>query len=219
MAKKEYLIFVGIAMATLGIANIPGIYQASSNWKTGISGQLDKPANQLMRGIATNSGTDWIADDQEAFARAVEEFIGHVEVVRKHAEAVGGTVESIAKMYMDYWLSIGSLILSVAPMIFALWALAKVPHPAVSIPARIAKAVIGVMVVVSVAMFVDAVRDFLNTANNIFSAVLGAGSTMRLATLAPTGTAAVNFTDSKITWTPPSQFVEPNRPTPAPHGP
>ena len=205
-------------MAGLGIANIPGIYQASSNWKTGISGQLDKPANQLMRGIQTDSGKDWIAEDQEAFARAVEEFIRHVEVVRKHAEAVGGTVESIAKMYMDYWLSIGSLILSVAPMIFALWALEKVPHPAVSVPARIAKALVGLMVIVSVAMFVDAVRDFLNAANNIFTAVLGGGNTMRLATLAPSGTAAVDFKDAKVSWTPPSRFVEPNRPSPAPYG-
>jgi hypothetical protein len=218
VARKEYLLVIAVAMASLGIANIPDIYQASANWRSGISGQLDKPANQLMRGIATDSGKDWIAEDQEAFARAVEEFIGHVEVVRKHAEAVGGSVEGIAKMYMSYWTSIGSLVIAILPLILALWALSHVPHPAVSTPARIAKMLVGVAAIVTVGMFVDAVMDFMKAANNILSAVLGAGAVVQLATLAPTGTSAINFKDSKIEWTRPSQFVEPRRTGAAPYG-
>ncbi|GAA2441386.1 hypothetical protein GCM10010191_66990 [Actinomadura vinacea] len=218
VARKEYLLVIAAAMAALGIAHIPDMYQASANWRTGISGPLDKPANQLMRGISTDSGKDWIAEDQEAFARAVDEFIVHVETVRKHAEAVGSSVESVAKMYMSYWTSIGSLVIAVLPLVFSLWALAKVPHPAVSVPARIAKMLVGVSCIVTVGMFVDAVMDFLKAANNIMSAVLGAGAAVQLATLAPTGGSAINFKEAKIEWTRPSSFTEPRRTAPAPYG-
>ncbi|MEU6751131.1 hypothetical protein ABZ914_33385 [Spirillospora sp. NPDC046719] len=218
VARKEPLIVIAIVAASVGVANVPGMYQAAANWRARISGDLDKPANQMMRGLQADSGKDWIADDQEAFARAVDEFIRQLETCRKYAEACGGAVESVAKAYTSYWTALGDMAVAILPAFLTLWALQRVPYPPTSIGARIAATTLALAVIAAVGNLVYGLTQFLNAAKNIMSTLLAGGAVLQLRNLKPSGASAIEFADAKIDWSPPSAYKEPRRTAPSPYG-
>ncbi|GAA2149933.1 hypothetical protein [Actinomadura napierensis] len=218
VARKEPLIVIAIVAAAVGVANVPGMYQAASNWRARISGDLDKPANQTMRGLQTDSGKDWIADDQEAFARAVDDFVRQLETCRKYAEACGGAVESVAKAYTSYWTALGDMAVAILPAFLTLWALQRVPYPPTSIGARIAATALALGVIAAVGNLVYGLTQFLSAAKNIMSTLLAGGAVLQLRNLKPSGASAIAFKDAKIDWSPPSTYKEPRRTSPSPYG-
>ncbi|WP_116022193.1 hypothetical protein [Thermomonospora umbrina] len=217
VGRLEYLIIAGVAIAATAVANVPGMYSAASNWRSRISSELDKPGNQQMQALKTASAKDWIADDQKAFASAVDAFISDLETCRKYAEAVGGAVDSVAGSYTKYWTSLGNLVGSAFALLIPLTIYKLLPTPA-GVIARIISATIGIMVVACIINMTAALQSFISAASNVFSQLTVGGRVIQLENLKPTGGAAIKFNDAKINWSPPSTYVEPKRNQPAPYG-
>ncbi|NUR84040.1 MAG: hypothetical protein HOY71_08130 [Nonomuraea sp.] len=117
-----------VIVAGTAIANEPGMAQAASNWKNGISARLDDGVKQLLPQLTTASRNGWTALDQQEFERVVWLFHREIGVLRGVLGDVGSMVDEVAAGYRSYWLKIGSLTMSALTLLLFAKRLQAVPH-------------------------------------------------------------------------------------------
>ncbi|MFI7130778.1 hypothetical protein ACIBQ1_34160 [Nonomuraea sp. NPDC050153] len=128
LGKISIWVAPAVAIAGTAIANEPGMAQAASNWKHGISGRLDDGVKQLLAQVVTTSRDGWVARDQQEFERVVWLLHREIGVLRGVLGDVGGMMDEIAAGYRSYWLKVGSLAASTFTLLLFAKRLQSSPH-------------------------------------------------------------------------------------------
>jgi uncharacterized protein YukE len=215
-ARLERLIITGVFMSATAIANVPGMGSAAANWRSRISGELDKAGNNLMSDIASMSGKDWIADDQKAFVSTVEKFKSELETARKYVDQIGETVDELGDTYRAYWIAIGSMIIAAIIALIVYKAMQFTPQGAVM--GQLLSKALGVLVVGFIAATTAGLVSTLESAGGVFQTIFGGSSFVQMFNLKPTGSSKIDFKKAVIDTGPPSTWLEPKRNKPARYG-
>jgi uncharacterized protein YukE len=165
-AKLEKLILTGVFISVTAVANVPAMGSAAANWRSRISGELDKAGNNLMSDIASMSGKNWIADDQKAFVSTVEKFKSELETARKYVDQIGETVDELGDTYRAYWIAIGSMIIAAIIALIVYKAMQFTPQGAVM--GQLLSKALGVLVVGFIATTTAGLVSTLESAGGVF---------------------------------------------------
>ncbi|MFC4120077.1 hypothetical protein [Nonomuraea zeae] len=200
-----------VAAATIAgtaVANEPGMAQAASNWKHGISGRLDDGIKQLLPQLVNTSRAGWVALDQQEFERVVWLFHREIGVLRGVLGDVGGMMDEVAAGYRGYWLKIASLCVTAGTLLMFAKRLQASPHTALwggLLEKFIASGLNGAVAVLTL---------------TLVSSMRGAGEVMativkkdhQFSYVAPAGPGKINFAQAAIDVNAFPSFQAPARP-------
>ncbi|MFI6538462.1 hypothetical protein ACIBHY_38825 [Nonomuraea sp. NPDC050547] len=121
-----------IAIAGGMVANEPGMAQAASNWKNGVSARLDDGIKQLLPQLISTSKDGWIARDREEFERVLWVFHREIGALRSTLGDVGGMIDEVAASYRSFWLRMANLAVAAATLLIFSKRLQMVPQTAMA---------------------------------------------------------------------------------------
>jgi hypothetical protein len=212
-ASMSQMLLFGVAIATTAFANVPGMGDASANW-TAIAARLDAGVKLPLNDALTQARSEWIAEDRQAFDTAVATFQGDTEATRKFFDQIEKSLDDIGDAYRDYWFELALLaavLLTLLLMAFAMLFTPLAPY---------GKAMLewlGTAATAIIAFFTKRLGTFLALIGGTLAT--GAKGMVQLFNIKPTGSAAIQFSKSEITYKSPSVWLEPKKTQPAPYTP
>ncbi|MFC4006062.1 hypothetical protein ACFOY2_02430 [Nonomuraea purpurea] len=195
-ARLEPSIVVGLLATVPAVANVPGIWTTASNLQAGAGGQLDKGVNNLLTHLITASGTNWVAEDQKAFAATTERLRSHVDAFRTNVQWVAGHVDSIGDGFAVYWGAAAKIAQETYLRLIALQALSLAPQTRVA--ARVAMRTTAAQSNASLAAATGQLQRFLGSLGlkgvmGGLAAAMGGSAALQLAFMRPDGSAKIDF--------------------------
>ncbi|MEU6715407.1 hypothetical protein ABZ897_28415 [Nonomuraea sp. NPDC046802] len=195
-ARLEPSIVIGLLATVPAVANVPGIWTTASNLQAGAGGRLDKGVNNLITNLINTSGTNWVAEDQKAFAAAAELLRSHVDAFRTNVQWVAGHVDSIGDGFVVYWAAAAKIAQETYLRLVALHALALVPQTRVA--ARVAMRRTAAQANASLAASTGQLQRFLGSLGlkdvlGGMAAAMGGSAAVQLAFMRPDGSAKIDF--------------------------
>jgi hypothetical protein len=203
-----------VVVAGTAIANEPGMAQAASNWKNGISARLDDGVKQLLPQLIAASRTGWIALDQQEFERVVALFHREIGSLRSILGDVGGMVDEVAAGYRGYWVKLATLGATTLTLLMFAKQLQTLPHTKLYgglLEKFVASGLNGAVAVLTLTLI-----SSLRAAGDIMSTVVKKDH--QFAYIRPSGAAKVDFRQATIDASKYPSFQAPAKPGDLPSG-
>lgn len=181
-------------IVSMVVANEPGMAQAASNWKNGISGRLDDGVKQLLPQLTAASRNGWVALDQQEFERVVVLFHQEIGVLRGVLGDIGGIMDEVAAGYRSYWLKVSGLAATAMTMLMFAKRLQGVPHTAAW--GGVLEKFVATTVNGAVAVFTLTLVSGIRGAGEIMATM--AKKSHQFGYVAPSGPGKINFTQAAI---------------------
>jgi hypothetical protein len=206
------LLALAIPVASTAVVNVPGIGDASANW-VAIAGRLDGGVKTPMSDVFSKVRESWIADDSVAFTQAATVFQGDTEATRTFLSQIEKCLDDFGDSVRDYWIEIGAIVAMILVALLA-WA-ALLVSPIAPWAKGIMEAIGGAAAAAIVTM-TSVLGAFMAVAAGTLA--LGGKGMLQMYNLKPSGDATIDFSQAKIDWKPPTQWLEPTVQTPKPYG-
>ncbi|MFG1703418.1 WXG100 family type VII secretion target [Nonomuraea sp. M3C6] len=187
---SPYLIPVA-AIAAMAVADEVGMAQAASVWKFGMGARLDDGVKNLMPQILATSKSGWIAQDQEEFARVQAAFHAEIGVLRNTFNEIGGVVDEVAAGFRNYWLQLGSTVVSATTLLIGVIRMKFSPVPMVSAAGMILEHLVGTMMVSIVTVFTGLLGSMLKNGVDVLGTLFKKAH--QFGFVLPPGAAAIDF--------------------------
>jgi phage-related protein len=207
----EFAIMIAVTVA----ADVPGMGDVQAAWNT-ISAGLDGEVKKALGDATRYASSVWIAEDRQYFDDAVDQFQQDTEKTRKYFDQIEKSVDDTADAFRGCWFEIGVLaVLVFAALIATLFA--SILSPIGWAWVQFIRERIGMLATIAISLIVKRFGAFLAfVAGTLMTSGKGV---IQLFNVKPTGGGAINFTQARISWTAPSQYLEPKKMTPTPYAP
>jgi hypothetical protein len=203
---SPYLIAVA-AIVAVGAADEFAMAEAANVWKFGMSARLDDGVKNLMPQILATSKSGWIAEDQEEFARVQALFHQEIGALRNTFSEIGGVIDEVAAGVRNYWLQIGSTIVSGITLLFAAIRMKATPVPQVAVAGMILEHLVGTAMVSAAAVMTGALAQLLRGGMQVLGTLVKKGH--QFGFVVPQGAAAIDFQRATINTKDLPSFTEP----------
>ncbi|RSN14679.1 hypothetical protein DMB42_09415 [Nonomuraea sp. WAC 01424] len=212
---SPYLIAVA-AIVAVGAADEVAMAQAANVWKYGMSARLDDGVKSLMPQILATSRTGWIAADQAEFGRVQALFHQEIGALRNSFGEIGGVVDAVAAGVRNYWLQIGSTIVSGITLLIAAMRMKATPVPQVAVAGMIMEHLVGTAMVSAAAVMTGSLAQMLRGGMQVLGTLVK--KQHQFGFVLPEGAAAVDFGRATINTKDLPSFQEPAQPGQLPAG-
>ncbi|RVX47343.1 hypothetical protein EDD27_10273 [Nonomuraea polychroma] len=212
---SPYMIPV-VAVATMAAADEPAMAAAAATWKFGMASRLDDGVKNVMPRIVAASKSGWIAEDQEAFARAQGIFHREIGALRNTFSEVGGVIDEVAAGFRSFWLELGGTVLTAGSLLVAALRMKFSPVPTVSAAGMIMERLVGSMMLSATAIFAGMLGNMLKEGMQVLGSLVK--KQHQFGFVFPGGGAAIDFSHATIDTRDLPSFQEPPAPGQLPVG-
>jgi hypothetical protein len=203
-----------VASASTAVANVPDMFKAAGEWTT-IQNQIENVKSALLY-TRMDLLNDWIAEDHDAFTKVLGDFQKELDDVKTYLGNAHDIINLVADAYAALWVALIAVAASLLAILLVLLALFFTPlaPEAKSMAETVAS---------FAAKLVDYTVKLAATAITAMTAILGLSVVglgrsigMRVG-VSPTGgaTGKEDFKQIAINWTPPKEYVAPDRTLPS----
>jgi uncharacterized protein YukE len=207
----EFAIMVALTVA----ADVPGMGDIQAAWNT-ISASLDGEVKKALGDATRYASSVWVAEDRKYFDDAVDQFQQDTEKTRKYFDQIEKSVDDVADAFRGCWFEIGVLAALVITALIATF-LASILSPVGWAWVQFIRERIGLLATAAISIIVKRFGAFLAfVAGTLLTSGKGI---VQLFNVKPKGGGAIDFTQARISWTAPSQYLEPKKMAPAPYAP
>ncbi|NUP82113.1 MAG: hypothetical protein HOV96_31700 [Nonomuraea sp.] len=212
---SPYLVAVA-AIVAVGAADEFAMAEAANVWKYGMSARLDDGVKNLMPQILATSKAGWIAEDQAEFARVQALFHQEIGALRNTFGEIGGVIDEVAAGVRNYWLQIGSAIVSGITLLVAAVRMKMTPVPQVAVAGMILEHLVGTALVSAAAVMTGSLAQMLRGGMQVLGTL--AKKQHQFGFVMPQGAAAIDFGRATIDTKGLPSFTEPPAPGKLPAG-
>ncbi|MEU6996979.1 hypothetical protein [Nonomuraea sp. NPDC046570] len=196
-----------IALAGTAIANEPGMAQAASNWKHGISARLDDGVKQLLPQILNTARDGWIARDRDELERAIWLYHREIGALRGVFSDLAGMIDEVAAGYRGYWLKLAGLAIAAMSLLLLAKRMQAMPHPHAKLVGGLTERFVTTSVNSSAAILTLILTSALRAAGEVMTTMLKKHH--QFGYIMPSGDAKVDFMHATLDTSAYPSFKEP----------
>ncbi|MGN9836756.1 hypothetical protein ACTMTI_01405 [Nonomuraea sp. H19] len=212
---SPYLIPV-VAVAAMAAADEPAMAEAAATWKFGMAARLDDGVKYTIPRIERASKSGWIAQDQEALARALGLFQREIGALRNTLNEVGGVIDEVAAGFRNFWLELGATVATAGSLLLSAIAMKFSPVPTVSATGMIMERVVGSLLLSATAIIAGMLGNMLKEGMQVLGSLVK--KQHQFGFVFPGGAAAIDFAHATIDTRDLPSFQEPPAPGQLPVG-
>ncbi|MER6579316.1 hypothetical protein [Nonomuraea sp. NPDC001023] len=212
---SPYLVAVA-GIVAVGAADEFAMAEAANTWKYGISARLDDGVKNLMPQILATSRTGWIAADQTEFGRVQALFHQEIGALRNSFGEIGGVLDEVAAGVRNYWMQIGSTVVSGITLLLAALRMKTTPVPQVAAAGMILEHLVGTAMISAAAVMTGALAQLLRGGMQVLGTLVR--KQHQFGFVLPEGAAAIDFGRATIDARNLPSFQEPAAPGQLPAG-
>ncbi|MGW2152200.1 hypothetical protein [Nonomuraea sp. NPDC001699] len=212
---SPYLVAV-TAIVAVGAADEFAMAEAANVWKYGISARLDDGVKNLMPQILATSRTGWIAADQTEFGRVQALFHQEIGALRNSFGEIGGVLDEVAAGVRNYWMQIGSTVVTGITLLLTAVRMKLAPVPQVAAAGMILEHLVGSALISAAAIMTGMLAQLLRGGMQVLGTLIR--KQHQFGFVLPGGAAAVDFGRATIDAKNLPSFQEPAAPGQLPAG-